>query len=359
MRTLHNRARRIIAEDHRGPQFPLTFVVGRLDVAARQEHEQLVACVDKHGVAQVPALGIGRLEVEQAVEFARQAAAVAGDRRVGEVRPAATDRAGILQECLELRSEDRVAMVDGELGISDQMREAELMRLSVGALRGEPVGQPHLRFRAVEKRSRHALSACRCDQMIHGGGAAERPLPPRLAFDARARFVRRDDRAGAHGRGDRPGVDGERFADAGEHIGDGALRDGQAEQAVERFGQALETHQLATVQIRDVGCDGRAERRAFGHVGGRRGGDALLAARACAAEQIDARRDRLDDGKVDMVVGAGDLLVARFERRAAGAAFGEQIARDIGARSQCATDTGAAFARPLLRRRCDIGLLPA
>src|SRR5262245_18032348 len=53
------------AEDHRRPQRPLAFVVGRLGVAALQEHEELVAAVESHRIAKLAALRIGRLAREQ------------------------------------------------------------------------------------------------------------------------------------------------------------------------------------------------------------------------------------------------------------------------------------------------------
>jgi hypothetical protein len=80
------------AEDHQGPQRPLALVVGRLDVAARQEHQQLVA--RRHGDrdAQVAALDIGRLEVQQAIQLAVKAAPMRCDRAVGEIGPPVPDR---------------------------------------------------------------------------------------------------------------------------------------------------------------------------------------------------------------------------------------------------------------------------
>ena len=98
MRTPHNRARRITAEDHRGPQRPLALVVGRFDVTARQEHQQLVTRRHGNGRSQVAALHIGRLEVQQAIQLAVKAAPVRCDCAVGEIGPPVPDRAGILQE---------------------------------------------------------------------------------------------------------------------------------------------------------------------------------------------------------------------------------------------------------------------
>ena len=103
------------------------------------------------------ALDIGRLEVQQAIQLAFKASSMRSDCAVGEIGPPSPDCAGILQERLELRCEDRVAVVDRVLRITDQMREAELVCLGVGALCQQAIRQPHLRPRASEKVCRHAL----------------------------------------------------------------------------------------------------------------------------------------------------------------------------------------------------------
>src|ERR1700719_5314311 len=146
------------AEDHRGPQRPLALVVGRLDVAARQEYQQLVARRHDNGRPQVAALDIGRLEVQQAIQLAVKAAPMRCDRAVGKIGPPVPDRAGILQERLELWCEDRVAVIDRVLRITDQMGEAELVRLGVCALRRQAIRQPYLRPHDGDKVHRHALA---------------------------------------------------------------------------------------------------------------------------------------------------------------------------------------------------------
>ena len=67
---------RHFAKDHRGPQRPLALVVGRFDVTARQEHQQLVTRRDGNGRSQMASLDIGRLEVQQAIQLAVKAAPV-------------------------------------------------------------------------------------------------------------------------------------------------------------------------------------------------------------------------------------------------------------------------------------------
>src|SRR4249919_503543 len=122
--------------------------------AARQEDEQLVAGVDEDGVSKMAPFGVGRLELEQTVEFARECARIRLDGGIGEIAPPAADVAGALQERLERRGEHGAAGVDGVLRISDQMGEAELVRLGVIALREEAVGEPYLGSRAVEELGR-------------------------------------------------------------------------------------------------------------------------------------------------------------------------------------------------------------
>ena len=112
-----------------------------------------------------------------------QRASVAGDAGIGEIGPAAADGAGFLQEGLEGRSEDGVASIAqaepsstaGVLRVADQMREADLMRLSMTALGGEPVGDPHLWPGAVEERDRHFSATRRHDRVIDRRCRAERP----------------------------------------------------------------------------------------------------------------------------------------------------------------------------------------
>ena len=69
------------AEDHRGPQCPLALVVGRLDVAARQEHQQLVARRHGNGRPQVAALDTGRHTGHTALAVIRDALTAPAPKR--------------------------------------------------------------------------------------------------------------------------------------------------------------------------------------------------------------------------------------------------------------------------------------
>jgi hypothetical protein len=125
------------------------------------------------------------------------------------------------------------------------------MLLGMLALRRQPVRQPQLRLYAGKKRRRHALAAGGGDDEGGGCRTAERPLPPGLALHARARLVAGDRLAGAHLLRDPLGRLSDCLADAGEHVGDDTLRDGEAEQSLADLGQPLVADHLAAVQVRD------------------------------------------------------------------------------------------------------------
>ena len=189
---------------------------------------------------------------------------------------------------------------------------------------------------------------------VDGRRAAERPLPPGLALHARARLVAGDHLARAHLRRDPLGRRSDGLADAGEHVGDGALRDREAEQALADLGQPLVADHLAAVQVGDDRRDARTERRALGHVGGRACRHARLATRARGAEQLDARRDRPDRRNVDMVVLFRELLSGLAEHGTARTALGVEAPRRVRAsRRACARRRGgpcAAACSPAARR---------
>ena len=240
------------------------------------------------------------------------------------------------------------------------MGEAELVRLGVIALREEAVGEPYLGSRAVEELGRHDLAARRCNQVSHGRGGDERPLPVRLALDARRRLVAGDHRAVAHGLMDGFRALGKRLGRACEHVGDRAFGNLQAEQALQHLRQARVADHLAAVKIGDERDDAGAERGAGRHVGGRLGGDGIAAAATIGAVQVDPRRHRLDRRQFHVVIGAREHLVGGAQFRAAGAALGVDIARRVGVGAELAGCAGAPFAASLRGRRVrDVGLLSA
>jgi hypothetical protein len=114
------------------------------------------------------------------------------DGGIGEIGPAAADRASALQERLG----------DGVLRIAGQMTKAEVVCVGVIALRERAIGNPHLRPRAVEELLRHDLSARRRKQMNYGRCRDERPLSARLSLDAGRGLVAGDHQAVAHDLGD-------------------------------------------------------------------------------------------------------------------------------------------------------------
>ena len=191
----------------------------------------------------------------------------------------------------------------------------------------------------------------------------------RYGLAARRRLAAGDDWRLAHGLGDGAGGRGERLGRPREHgreearfrVGDGALGHCQPEQAVEHFGQPGGADHVATGPVSHRRDDAGTGRAARGHARGWLRGDALLAARTDAARQSDARRHRLDDGKVDVVVGVRGRLSGGQEHRAADAGLGIDAACRAGARARRARHARPAFAGLFLRGRRfgTVGLLPA
>ena len=197
-------------EDHRHarkrassrPQRLLGDVVGRLDVAARHEDQQLGPRRDRDRGLEVAAVDLLGPQRQEAVEFAPQLALVGLDGGVGQARAPAADSAGPLQKALEGRREDGVAGIDGVLRIADQMGEADLVRRGMPALGREPIGDPHLWPGIAEELDGHDPAACRRDRVIDRRRRSEHPLPVRLAADAGRGLVAGDHGRRAHGLGD-------------------------------------------------------------------------------------------------------------------------------------------------------------
>lgn len=92
---------------------------------------------------------------------------------------------------------------------------------------------------------RDAARPARGDLVQHGRVANEHPLPTGDAVRSGGRLVRGDDPCRAQPLADRTGRARHARAQAPEHVGDGALRDGQAEHLAREPRQALETDVMA------------------------------------------------------------------------------------------------------------------
>ena len=222
------------------------------------------------------------------------------------------------------------------------------MRVGVPRLGGEAVGDPDLRPGAGEEVGDDRLGPSGHDAMVDGGGRGEHPLPAGAALDAGRGLVAGDHGGGAHGCLDDGARDRERLGRAGQHVGDGAFRDVQAEQPVEHLDEAVVADQLAGVQVDDEGDDAWSERTAERHIDRRRGGHPRVAAGAVAAVQMDARRDRLDRRQVDVVVGVNVGLIGRRQRgSAARAGLGVDLTDRVGIGAQRPGRAGPTLATRL------------
>ena len=110
------------------------------------------------------------------------------------------------------------------------------------------------------------------------------------------------------------------------------------------------------MQIGNGRDDAGAERAFRRHAGGRLGCDRLLATRAVALVQVDARRHRLDGWQIGVVVSVHVGLVGGRQRRAARAGLGVDLLRRIGTGAQRTGNTRPTFAT-LAARLGAIGLL--
>src|SRR5262249_7883831 len=128
-----------LSENNRWPELLLRSVIRWFDVAVPHEDEQLVAGIDDDCIAQMATLGVGWLELEQPVELALKFARVLLYRAIGEIGSAAADLAGTLQELLEWRGGQGSPGNKRVVGITDEMRKADLVFVGVIRLRGEAI----------------------------------------------------------------------------------------------------------------------------------------------------------------------------------------------------------------------------
>ena len=238
------------------------------------------------------------------------------------------------------------------------MRQAVLVLFGVASLRGQTVGDPDVRLGAGEKVRNHRFAAAGRDDVGDRGGAAKDPLPVGFSLDARRGLVAVDHRRRAHGGSNGCGCGRERLGGAGDHIGDGALGDGQPKEVARRLDEAAIADHLARVQINDQRCNAGPERSAGRHIGRRRRRDARPATPTGAAVEIDPCRDRLDWRQINVIVGPDERLIRWHGLGAATrATLGKDIAHLIGSGQSCRATPG----RPLrlsLRRSARLAFWP-
>src|SRR5215470_11091789 len=306
-------------------------------------------------------LSVARLEFEQAIKLALKFARVSLHRVIGEIGPAAADLARTLQELLELWGEHGVTGINCVLRVADQVGKADLVFVGVIALRRKTIGEPHLGLRPVEELYRHDLTPCWGDHVSHGRRRAEYPLPMRLSLDAGRGLVAGDDGAVADGLVDCFSALGKRLGSARQHVGYGAFRNLQPEQAVQHLGQPCVADHLAAVQIGDQRDDAWAERRAARPLRGTVAPDGLAAPRTITLVQLVPSRQRPEWRDLDVVVGVREHLTLEGYLSTAVAALGKVVAGHVGVGTELARDSGTPFAALLLPTRFvrDIGLLPA
>ena len=76
---------RNFSENNRWPELPLGSVIGRRDVTAPHEDEQLVAGIDDNGISQMATVVVAGLQLKRAVELALKFARVGLHRAIGEI----------------------------------------------------------------------------------------------------------------------------------------------------------------------------------------------------------------------------------------------------------------------------------
>ena len=148
-----------LAEDDAGPQGALAAVVGVGNVASGDEEEEIAAAFADAAGELAPGSG-GRGGSEQPVEPSVEIGAVLSEGGVLEILAVPADADGTQQQLLESEGEAGVALVDGVLGIAQEMGEAELLLLTWGrsdrspVIAGSTAGNPRIRFRPPLTRSR-------------------------------------------------------------------------------------------------------------------------------------------------------------------------------------------------------------
>ena len=115
-------------------------VVGGLDGATDKEDEQVTpAAFDR--LLELLAGRMGGDDTHQGIERAVELVGIAAQRGVGEMRPAAGDGAGALEQLAQAGREGVISGIDRILGFADEMGEADLVVfLGPAHLCGEAIG---------------------------------------------------------------------------------------------------------------------------------------------------------------------------------------------------------------------------
>jgi hypothetical protein len=103
------------------------------------------------------------------------------------------DVAGPFQQSLEARGEHLVAMVDGILGVPEQMGQADLTLIAMPVLRGVAVSHPDLGSGACKEVDENPGGTRIGDDVVDCCGCMHHPLPVLAPGDAGGGFIGSDD----------------------------------------------------------------------------------------------------------------------------------------------------------------------
>ena len=125
--------------------------------------------------------------------------------RILEAASSFADVARPFQQGLEARGEHLVAMVDGILGVPEQMGQADLTLIAMPVLRAVAVSHPDLGSGACKEVHQNPGTARIGDDMVDRCGCMHHPLPVLASGDAGGGFVGSDDLGAADILADRLG----------------------------------------------------------------------------------------------------------------------------------------------------------
>src|SRR5882757_6213848 len=153
------------SEDDGGAERSLAAIIGIGHVASGDESEQVVA-VASHGAEELAGGLVFRRFGEETVEPAVEIGAILLEGGVLEGLSPSADGDGALQEGLEAWCEDGIAVIDGVLGVTQEMGEADLPLQPMAVLGRIAVGYPDLWHGAAQEVGDHFGAAARSDHMI-------------------------------------------------------------------------------------------------------------------------------------------------------------------------------------------------